>query len=125
MEIYKILDENDLDGEIWRIVPGHDSVMVSNLGRVKVKKKGEYRLHKQYLLPSGYCYIDVRIDGKLHHTRIHRMVALAFIPNPDNFPVINHKDEVKTNNRVDNLEWCTQKYNCNYSYDKIYSGGLL
>ena len=107
MEIYKILDENDLDGQIWRIVPGYDSVMVSNLGRVKVNKKGEYKLHKQYLLPNGYCYIDVRINGKLHHTRIHRMVALAFIPNPYNFPVINHKDEVKTNNCVDNLEWCT------------------
>ena len=124
MEIYKILDENDLDGEIWRIVPGHDSVMVSNLGRVKVNKNGEYRLHKQYLLPNGYCYIDVRINGKLHHTRIHRMVALAFIPNPYNFPVINHKDEVKTNNCVDNLEWCTQKYNCNYSYDKIYRNNI-
>ena len=77
MEIYKILDENDLDGEICRIVPGYDSVIVSNLGRFKVNKKGEYKLHKQYLLPNEYCYIDVRINGKLHHTRIHRMVDLA------------------------------------------------
>lgn len=45
---------------------------------------------------------------------IHRLVAQAFIPNPDNLPCVNHKDENPNNNNVDNLEWCTQKYNCNY-----------
>ena len=58
--------------------------------------------------------VPLTCNGKLHLKKIHRLVAQAFLPNPDNLPMINHKDEDKTNNRVDNLEWCTAKYNANY-----------
>ena len=58
--------------------------------------------------------IQLYKDGRYHHYGVHRLVALAFIPNPDNLPQVNHKDEDKTNNNVDNLEWCTAKYNSNY-----------
>ena len=53
-------------------------------------------------------------NGKSKYYAVHRLVASAFIPNPNNYPCVNHKSEVKTDNRVDNLEWCTQEYNINY-----------
>lgn len=53
-------------------------------------------------------------DGLNHTMRVHRIVAMAFLDNPNNYPIINHKDENPSNNHVDNLEWCTYKYNTNY-----------
>jgi hypothetical protein len=53
-------------------------------------------------------------SGKMHRVLVHRLVAKAFIPNPNNFAQVNHKDENTLNNCVDNLEWCNSKYNCNY-----------
>ena len=67
---------------------------------------------------KGYLQLDLRLDGRKSehrvHLAIHRLVARAFLPNPENLPQVNHKDEDKENNRVDNLEWCTNKYNHNY-----------
>ena len=54
------------------------------------------------------------IEGKMKSFTVHRLVSLAFIPNPDNLPEVNHKDECKTNNNVSNLEWCSKSYNINY-----------
>ena len=62
----------------------------------------------------GYYRIGLWIGGEPKNFFIHRLVALAFIPNPDNLPIINHKDENPSNNNVSNLEWCDVKYNCNY-----------
>lgn len=62
----------------------------------------------------GYWFVYLGKNGVIKRHYIHRLVAFAFIPNPDNLPFINHKDENPGNNRADNLEWCTQKYNCNY-----------
>jgi carboxypeptidase C (cathepsin A) len=79
--------------EIWKDIEGYEGLyQVSKMGRVQLYKNNK-----------GY-----------KHFQIHRLVAMAFIPNPDNLPQINHKDENKANNRVDNLEWCTRKYNHNY-----------
>lgn len=66
------------------------------------------------LTKSGYCMVVLSKDGQTKHAYVHRLVADAYIPNPDNLSQVNHRDENKTNNNVDNLEWCTNKYNVNY-----------
>lgn len=110
--------------EEWRDIkqfPG--THQVSNLGRVrsldyKVKNGHGWRsVRGQILKPfkTWNGYLEITIGGKNHkHFMVHRLVAEAFIPNPDNLPIINHKDENKTNNHVDNLEWCTKSYNALY-----------
>lgn len=87
---------------------------VSNLGRVKSFKCNKEKILKQHKRLDGYISVGLRIGDKVKHIRIHRLVAEAFIPNFNNYPCINHKDENKENNRVENLEWCTAKYNSNY-----------
>ena len=69
---------------------------------------------KPNILRSGYCQYSLYKNGKRHLLLGHRIVAEAFIPNPNNYPIINHKDECKTNNNVENLEWCTHSYNLKY-----------
>ena len=84
---------------------------MSNLGHVKNK-------HGRILKPeirNGYYSVDLMKNKKRYKFRIHRLVAEAFIPNPDNLPIINHKDENKLNNEASNLEWCTSSYNTHYS----------
>lgn len=109
--------------EEWRDIKGLEGrYQVSNLGRVKsvsrwVNNNGGLRYITSKLLsltikPNGY--VCVRLHNPNCCLYVHRLVAEAFIPNPDNLPQVNHKDEVKTNNRVDNLEWCTVLYNNNY-----------
>ena len=104
--------EEELKSEIWKDIPKYEGLYeVSNLGRVK-NNKGLVR--KPRLYKDGYFDIKLSKNGKNKTKRINRLVALAFISNPNNYPVVNHKDENKLNNRVDNLEWCTTKYNNNY-----------
>lgn len=111
--------------EIWKPVNGFEGYYeVSNLGRVRRLDRYDYgcgypRLYKGGILKllcgsSGYYHIMLCKDGKRITKNIHRIVADAFIPNPDNLPQVNHKDEDKSNNRVDNLEWCSPRYNCSY-----------
>ena len=112
--------------EEWKSIPGYEGLYeVSSYGRVKsleisyIKKNGIMD-HKPEMILSpknnGTGYFTVCLyKNKTHkYYLIHRLVALTFISNPDNLPCVNHKDEDKTNNRVDNLEWCTEKYNSNY-----------
>lgn len=74
--------------------------------------------YKKFLTPIadryGYLYVNLSKDGQSKKYKIHRLVAEAYIPNPDNLPQVNHKDENKTNNCLQNLEWCDAKYNINY-----------
>ena len=112
--------------EIWRPIEGYEGLYeVSNTGRVRsvdryVKSKGEsYWLRKGKMLSptkdkNGYLKVNLSCNGKHNIIRVHRLVTEAFLPNPDNLPEVNHKDEDKTNNNVDNLEWCNAKYNSNY-----------
>lgn len=101
--------------EKWLDVPHYAGLyQVSSLGRIwSVRKQ---RILKTTLNSYGYERIFLRTPtGKKREERIHRLVALAFLPNPNKYPVINHKNEIKTDNRVDNLEWCTVQYNVKYS----------
>lgn len=102
--------------EIWKEIEGTNGMyQVSNLGNVKsftrFKKGG---LLKFGYFSNGYLFAHITINGKRRSYLVHRLVAEAFIPNPENLSQVNHKDENKTNNAVDNLEWCDCKYNNNY-----------
>lgn len=114
--------------EEWRDVVGYENLyQVSNLGRVKsmdrmVQGKNDCRIEikgKELtpFLHRDYFHVNIadRDGGRgSKQKRVHRLVAEAFILNPNGLPVINHKDENKLNNNVDNLEWCTAVYNANY-----------
>ena len=98
--------------EVWKNID--DRYSISNFGNVKSNYANKERMLKPYKNHDGYLMIDLRSPGKRKSISVHRLVAQAFIPNPDNLPEVNHKDEDKTNNMVDNLEWCDAKYNMNY-----------
>ena len=106
--------------EEWRPVVRYEGLYeVSNTGQVRSLDRFYYRLHKgKVLSPTkdryGYLTVTLNCNGKSKTIKIHRLVAQAFLPNPDNLPQVNHKDEDKTNNNVTNLEWCTAKYNVNF-----------
>lgn len=99
--------------ETWKVIHLNTNYEVSNLGRVR-NKKG--LLLKPQKTEKGYLRVDLSKDGKTKHYKVHRLVASAFIPNKNNLPQINHKDENKQNNRVDNLEWCTHKENTQHAF---------
>lgn len=107
--------------EEWRDVAGYEGLyQVSNLGRVRsldhvTKRNGHVvRFHGRVLSPkvaSPYLGVILSKNGKAHPARIHRLVAAAFVSNPDNLPCVDHIDGNKTNNAADNLRWCTQEQN--------------
>lgn len=106
--------------EHWKDIQEYEGLyQVSNKGRVKslnYNHTGKEKIMKpKTIRKTGYLYIALHKHGKQEYTSVHRLVAEAFIPNPNNLPQVNHKDENKTNNRVDNLEWCTAKYNLEYN----------
>lgn len=101
--------------EIWKNIEGFENLyQVSNYGRVKSLKYGKEKILKPFKDKDNYLRVILCKQGKPKLYLIHRLVAQAFIPNPNNYPQVNHKDEVKTNNCVSNLEFCTAKYNINY-----------
>ena len=117
--------------EIWKDIKDYEGIyQISNLGNIKSldRPKRNYdintgmftlvtirgKIRKPRLTSFGYYTILLSKNGKRKWFFIHRLVAEAFVPNPDNLPFVNHKDENPQNNKVDNLEWCTAKYNSNY-----------
>ena len=115
--------------EIWKNVEGYEGFyQVSNLGRIRSLDRYvngnhitcDFQFVKGKMLKlknnrSGYPTVMLRKNGTFKTVLVHRLVAKAFIPNPNNLPYINHKDENPTNSTVTNLEWCTPTYNLKYS----------
>ena len=111
--------------EIFKPAKGFEGIYsVSNLGRVKREKTvatkgtGNYQRNehivKQRKNNNGYLVVDLYVCNVRHQVLVHRLVAQTYLENPCLYPCVNHKDENKENNNVNNLEWCTQKYNMNY-----------
>ena len=104
--------------EEWRDVVGYEGLyQVSNLGRVRSLLKNEPRILKSIVQKNGYCAVSLRRDGKGTRFYVHRIVASAFYPNPDGFPVVNHIDGNKRNNNASNLEWCSYSHNARHAED--------
>lgn len=100
--------------EIWKDIKGYEGIyQVSNLGRVKRFKEYFMQSHPN---KKGYHRIRLSKNGNCKTVSLARLVAEAFIPNPDQLPEVNHKDEDKNNNTCFNLEWCDRKYNVNYGH---------
>lgn len=124
--------------ETWKDIEGYEGIyQVSNEGNVRSCEreidylvKGKYKgkrvfpsvLLKTWINNGGYVLVDLHMNGKADKRTIHRLVAEAFIPNPNEYPCVNHKNECKNDNFVENLEWCTYLYNNTYNDLQIKRG---
>ena len=119
---YKSLDElneewEDAPEEEWRDVLGFEELyQVSNLGNVRTVKRGEATVMSQKEHWNGYLSVHLRNKGVERRASVHRLVAEAFIPNPDGLRDVNHKNGIKTDNRVENLEWLSHSDNIKHAY---------
>ena len=98
--------------EEWKIFQEYPNYEISNQGNVKNIKYN--RILNPYIKSNGYVAIKLSKYNKYKEFKIHRLVGLLFVDNPDNKPHINHKDEIKTNNYHTNIEWCDSQYNNTY-----------
>lgn len=116
---------------MWKDIKGYEGIYqideygtVKSLQRTRIGKAGSTvivpeRILKQKTDKDGYKEVTLSDNGKMKYFRVHRLVAEAFIPNPNAYPVINHLDENPANNHISNLEWCTCSYNTRYSIYKV------
>ena len=111
---------DDLDGEEWRPISGYEErYHISNYGRVKSFWHGKQKILKSWCTHQGYLCVNLTnsISHRQRNFRVNRLVAIAFVPNTDNKPDVNHRDGCKLNNYVNNLEWCTQQENIKHALE--------
>ena len=111
--------------EIWKNITGYDGLyQVSNKGRVRSFQKGKNGAILKHHVARGYAFIGLwnPEEHKSNNLLVHRLVAKEFIPNPNAYDEVNHKDENKLNNSVENLEWCTRSYNMAYKNARFRQG---
>lgn len=127
--------EEILAKEIWKPCPGDETKEISSKGNIRRIERRQLAPHSVYgefwvtfkqrpisqsLTPYGYKTVGLRTAFRVKNTRlVHRLVAMAFIPNPDNKPQVNHKDGNRQNNCVENLEWCTASENVRHAIDVL------
>lgn len=115
--------------EVWKTYPEYDWIQGSRFGEIRTvdhyvtRKDGKKRFVKGHVLPqhhlrNGYMQVSLTINGKTVALSVHRVIAMCFLPNPINLPEINHIDCDKTDNHLNNLEWCTRKYNIDYREER-------
>ena len=100
-----------MEEEIWKEIEGFDNYQISNLGRVKNIKFDRYV--KPLVGNRGYVHVNLYKDGKMKRLSLHRLLAIAFIPNTENKPCIDHINTDRSDNRIENLRWATRKENHN------------
>jgi hypothetical protein len=110
--------------EIWKDIPEYEGLyQISNLGNVKSQHSNRMsgqkpgKLLKIALMKNGYMSLELRIGDTNKRHLVHRLIAESFIPNPDNKPVVNHINGIKNDNRIENLQWCTQSENVRHAID--------
>lgn len=119
--------------EEWRPIKGFEGIYeVSSLGRVKSLARtisfgygSSYKAKERIMSPhyvKGYRQVVLYKNRKRIYLQVHRLVAMAFIPNPNNYPIINHKNEIRSDNRPENLEWCSHSYNLSYNGNREKKG---
>ena len=98
-----------MNGEVWKEIEGLDSrYFVSTDGRDLSLCMDGYKLMQPFICGDGYYYVDLRKDGKDRKSRVHRLVAEAFIDNPEDKPIVHHRDTNRRNNKASNLQWMTE-----------------
>ena len=104
-----------MKNEVWKDIKNYDGdYQVSNFGRVKSFKNGKENILSLGITKRKYQFVILSKNDIRKNFQVHRLVAMTFIPNPNNLPQVNHKDENPSNNNLENLEWCDNKYNINY-----------
>lgn len=93
-----------------------DGYFADTSGMIVSKKSGQFRALKPWISKHGYALVDLSVKGKIQHKSVHRLMALTYLPNPENKPEVNHKNGDKLNNEISNLEWATKSENITHSF---------